>query len=80
MGYPQGVGVVDLMIGFPFKDKKATYQYLMPGIKDTQSNTTKTAVASPTKTHGRFPSHFADSNLKRLLYMLWEFTRVFLQP
>ena len=37
MGYPQGVGVVDLMIGFPFKDKKATYEYLMPGIKDTQS-------------------------------------------
>jgi predicted TIM-barrel fold metal-dependent hydrolase len=37
MAYPQGVGVVDLMIGFPFKDKKATYQYLMPGIKDTQS-------------------------------------------
>jgi predicted TIM-barrel fold metal-dependent hydrolase len=25
------------MIGFPFKDKKATYQYLMPGIKDAQS-------------------------------------------
>jgi predicted TIM-barrel fold metal-dependent hydrolase len=37
MGYPQGVGVVDLMIGFPFKDKKATYEYLMPGIKDAQS-------------------------------------------
>ena len=38
MGYPKDVGIVDLMIGFPFKDKKATYQYLMPGIKDTQSH------------------------------------------
>lgn len=37
MAYPEGIGVVDLMIGFPFKDKKATYQYLMPGIKDAQS-------------------------------------------
>jgi predicted TIM-barrel fold metal-dependent hydrolase len=37
MGYPSGVGVVDLMIGFPFKDKRATYSYLMPGIKDAQS-------------------------------------------
>jgi predicted TIM-barrel fold metal-dependent hydrolase len=37
MGYPQGVGVVDLMIGFPFRDKKAIYQYLMPGIKDAES-------------------------------------------
>jgi hypothetical protein len=37
MSYPQDVGVVDLMIGFPFKDKKATYQYLMPGIKDAES-------------------------------------------
>jgi predicted TIM-barrel fold metal-dependent hydrolase len=38
VGYPKGIGVVDLMIGFPFKDKKATYQYLMPGIKDAQSH------------------------------------------
>ena len=37
MGYPHDVGVVDLMIGFPFRDKKATYQYLMPGIKDHES-------------------------------------------
>jgi len=37
VAYPEGIGVVDLMIGFPFKDKKATYQYLMPGIKDEQS-------------------------------------------
>ncbi|HEX7094474.1 MAG TPA: amidohydrolase family protein [Acidimicrobiales bacterium] len=37
MGFPEGIGVVDLMIGFPFKDKKATYEYLMPGIKDPQS-------------------------------------------
>jgi predicted TIM-barrel fold metal-dependent hydrolase len=34
MDYPSDVGVVDLMIGFPFKDKKAVYEYLMPGIKD----------------------------------------------
>ena len=37
MTYPKDVGIVDLMIGFPFKDKQATYQYLMPGIKDKQS-------------------------------------------
>jgi len=31
MGYPDGVGAIDLMIGFPFKDKKATYEYLRAG-------------------------------------------------
>ena len=35
MGYPDGIGAIDLMIGFPFKDKKATYDYLRAGIKDT---------------------------------------------
>jgi len=34
MGYPDGIGAIDLMIGFPFKDKKATYDYLRAGIKD----------------------------------------------
>jgi hypothetical protein len=38
VGYPKNVGVVDLLIGFPFEDKHATYQYLMPGIKDKQSH------------------------------------------
>jgi predicted TIM-barrel fold metal-dependent hydrolase len=37
MGYPQGIGVVDLMIGFPFRDKKAVYRYLQRGLKDQQS-------------------------------------------
>ncbi len=34
MAYPDGVGAVDLMIGFPFRDKKAVYEYLNAGIKD----------------------------------------------
>jgi hypothetical protein len=38
MGYPEGVGAIDLMIGFPFKDKKAVYEYLKPGIKDSGSD------------------------------------------
>ena len=29
MPYPTDIGVVDLMIGFPMRDKKATYDYLM---------------------------------------------------
>ena len=37
MGFPSDVGVVDLMIGFPFQDKRAVYDYLRVGIKDTQS-------------------------------------------
>lgn len=37
MGYQGGVGAVDLMIGFPFKDKKQTYEYLMKGMKDSQT-------------------------------------------
>lgn len=31
------VGIVDLMIGFPFRDKKATYDYLRKGMKDRES-------------------------------------------
>jgi len=30
-------GAVDLMIGFPFTDKRAVYEYLRPSIKDAQS-------------------------------------------
>ena len=37
MSFPSNVGAVDLMIGFPFKDKRAIYEYLRKGIKDTQS-------------------------------------------
>jgi predicted TIM-barrel fold metal-dependent hydrolase len=37
MAYPSDVGVIDLMIGFPMGDKKATYDYLMKGIKDAES-------------------------------------------
>ena len=38
MAYPRDIGVVDLMIGFPFKDKKATYEYLQAGLKDQASH------------------------------------------
>ena len=37
MGYPGGIGAVDLMIGFPMRDKKAVYEYLMKGIKDSET-------------------------------------------
>jgi predicted TIM-barrel fold metal-dependent hydrolase len=37
MSFPTDVGAVDLMIGFPFRDKRAIYEYLRKGIKDTQS-------------------------------------------
>jgi predicted TIM-barrel fold metal-dependent hydrolase len=35
---PTDVGVVDLMIGFPFTDKKAIYDYLRPGLKDSEKD------------------------------------------
>jgi hypothetical protein len=38
MAFPTDVGAVDLMIGFPFRDKKAVYEYLKPGIKDAGSD------------------------------------------
>jgi predicted TIM-barrel fold metal-dependent hydrolase len=37
MSYPKDIGAVDLMIGFPMQDKKAVYEYLMRGIKDTET-------------------------------------------
>jgi uncharacterized protein len=38
MAYPDGIGVVDLMIGFPIRDRKGVYdQLLKPGLKDQES-------------------------------------------
>ena len=37
MAMPEGIGVVDLMIGFPFADKKQVYANLQAGLKDSQS-------------------------------------------
>jgi predicted TIM-barrel fold metal-dependent hydrolase len=37
MSYPKDVGVVDCMIGFPMRDKKKVYEYLMKGIKDSET-------------------------------------------
>ena len=37
MTYPRDIGAVDLMIGFPMGDKKAVYEYLMRGIKDSET-------------------------------------------
>src|SRR5207253_10092018 len=34
---PQGIGVVDLMIGFPHRDRRAVYDYLREGAKDAES-------------------------------------------
>jgi uncharacterized protein len=34
---PEGVGVVDLMIGFPMRDKKAVYKSLLRGIHDEET-------------------------------------------
>ena len=38
MAYPDGIGVVDLMIGFPIRDRKGVYDRLLkPGLKDQES-------------------------------------------
>ncbi|HEY4398321.1 MAG TPA: amidohydrolase family protein [Acidimicrobiia bacterium] len=37
MPMPEGIGVVDLMIGFPHRDRRAVYDYLRKGAKDTES-------------------------------------------
>jgi len=38
MAYPEGIGVVDLMIGFPIRDRKVMYDRLMKaGLKDQES-------------------------------------------
>ena len=37
MTYPSDVGVVDLMIGFPMRDEEKVYDYLMRGIKDSET-------------------------------------------
>ena len=34
---PEGIGVVDLMIGFPMRDKKAVYRNLLRGIHDEET-------------------------------------------
>jgi predicted TIM-barrel fold metal-dependent hydrolase len=34
---PEGIGIVDLMIGFPHRDRKAVYDYLRQGAKDAES-------------------------------------------
>ncbi len=45
MNYPEDIGVVDLMIGFPLRDRKATYDYLQRGIKDTETKESFTFLA-----------------------------------
>ena len=37
MTYPSDVKAVDLMIGFPYRDHHAVFDYLMRGIKDTET-------------------------------------------
>jgi predicted TIM-barrel fold metal-dependent hydrolase len=37
MVFPNHVGAIDLLIGFPYRDKRAVYDNLRPNIKDTQS-------------------------------------------
>ena len=37
MAMPDGIGVVDLMIGFPMRDKHKVYEYLMRGIRDEET-------------------------------------------
>jgi uncharacterized protein len=37
MGFPDGIGVVDAMIGFPIRDRKRVYDRLLRGAKDRQS-------------------------------------------
>jgi predicted TIM-barrel fold metal-dependent hydrolase len=37
VGFPEGIGVVDAMIGFPIRDRKRVYDRLLRGAKDRQS-------------------------------------------
>jgi predicted TIM-barrel fold metal-dependent hydrolase len=37
MAMPEGIGVVDLMIGFPHRDRRAVYDYLRKGAKDAET-------------------------------------------
>ena len=37
MAMPDGIGIVDLMIGFPMRDKHKVYEYLMRGIRDEET-------------------------------------------
>ncbi len=37
MTYPSGVKAIDLMIGFPYRHHHAVFDYLMRGIKDTET-------------------------------------------
>ena len=37
MGMPDGIGIIDLMIGFPFTDKAAAYDQSVKGVKDAGS-------------------------------------------
>jgi len=37
MARPRDIGVVDLMIGFPYEDKRATFEYLRRNLKDEES-------------------------------------------
>jgi uncharacterized protein len=37
MPFPSDIGVVDLMIGFPLRDHRKVYDYLMRGIKDDET-------------------------------------------
>src|SRR5919197_867454 len=34
---PEGIGIVDLMIGFPHRDRRAVYDYLRKGAKDRET-------------------------------------------
>ena len=37
MGMPTDVGIIDTMIGFPFRDKKAVYDFITKQTKDSES-------------------------------------------
>ena len=37
MGVPQGIGIIDTMIGFPHGDMKATYEFITKQTKDRES-------------------------------------------
>jgi uncharacterized protein len=42
---PNGIGVVDLMIGFPHRDRRAVYDYLRQGAKDAETKEDMTFLA-----------------------------------
>ena len=45
MGFPSGIGAIDLMVGFPSSDRQQVYKFLQPHIRDAASADLKMPAA-----------------------------------